>query len=69
MRDDDVRSSCFAALDVLQAQHGPELPYSELAQGFNFRSGPAVRGRRPPEGADLEVAGIELIGMNERDSD
>ena len=26
MRDDDVRSSCFAALDVLQAQHGPELP-------------------------------------------
>ena len=37
MRDDDVRSSCFAALDVLQAQHGPELPFTALAEGFNFR--------------------------------
>jgi putative restriction endonuclease len=37
VRDDDVRSSCFAALDVLQAQHGPELPYAALASGFNFR--------------------------------
>jgi putative restriction endonuclease len=37
VRDDDVRSSCFAALDVLQAQHGPELPYAALAEGFNFR--------------------------------
>lgn len=37
MRDDDVRSSCFAALDVLQAQHGPELPFAALACGFNFR--------------------------------
>ena len=42
MRDDDVRSSCFAALDVLQAQHGPELPYAALAAGFVFR------GRRVP---------------------
>jgi putative restriction endonuclease len=37
VRDDDVRSSCFAALDVLQAQHGPELPYAVLARGFSFR--------------------------------
>lgn len=37
MLDDDVRSSCFAALDVLQAQHGPELPYAALLEGFNFR--------------------------------
>lgn len=37
MRDDDVRSSCFAALDVLQAQYGPELPYAVLARGFSFR--------------------------------
>ena len=37
MRDDDVRSSCFAALDVLQAQYGPELPYAALAEGFVFR--------------------------------
>ena len=37
MRDDDVRSSCFAALDVLQAQHGPELPFAALAEGFSFR--------------------------------
>jgi putative restriction endonuclease len=37
VRDDDVRSSCFAALDVLQAQHGPELPFAALAAGFNFR--------------------------------
>lgn len=42
MRDDDVRSSCFAALDVLQAQHGPELPFAALARGFTFR------GRRVP---------------------
>lgn len=42
MRDDDVRSSCFAALDVLQAQHGPELPYAALVRGFSFR------GRRVP---------------------
>ena len=26
-RDDDVRSSCFAALDVLCAKHGIEVPY------------------------------------------
>ena len=37
VRDDDVRSSCFAALDVLQAQHGPELPFAALADGFSFR--------------------------------
>jgi putative restriction endonuclease len=37
VRDDDVRSSCFAALDVLQAQYGPELPYPALVAGFNFR--------------------------------
>jgi hypothetical protein len=37
VRDDDVRSSCFAALDVLQAQYGPELPWPALAAGFAFR--------------------------------
>ena len=37
VRDDDVRSSCFASLDVLQAQFGPELPFSALAPGFRFR--------------------------------
>ena len=37
MRDDDVRSACFAALDVLQAKSGPDVPYSMLAEGFNFR--------------------------------
>jgi putative restriction endonuclease len=37
VRDDDVRASCFAALDVLQAQYGPELPYAVLAKGFSFR--------------------------------
>ena len=42
MRDDDVRRSCFDALDVLQAQYGPELPYAALANGFGFR------GRRVP---------------------
>lgn len=42
MRDDDVRSSCFAALDVLLAKHGPDVPYAALAEGFNFR------GRRIP---------------------
>jgi putative restriction endonuclease len=36
-RDDDVRSACFAALDVLQAKCGPDVPYSELARGFSFR--------------------------------
>jgi putative restriction endonuclease len=42
MRDDDVRSSCFASLDVLLAKHGPDVPYAALAEGFNFR------GRRIP---------------------
>ena len=43
VRDDDVRSSCFAALDVLCAKHGLELPYvGALDQGFAFR------GRRVP---------------------
>jgi hypothetical protein len=42
VRDDDVRSSCFAALDVLQAKWGPDVPYPALAEGFNFR------GRRVP---------------------
>jgi putative restriction endonuclease len=43
VRDDDIRSSCFASLDVLCAKHGPELPYvGALDQGFAFR------GRRVP---------------------
>ena len=43
MLDDDVRSSCFAALEVLSAKHGREIPYSGgLDQGFSFR------GRRVP---------------------
>ena len=43
MRDDDIRSSCFASLDVLCAKHGPELPVpGALDQGFAFR------GRRVP---------------------
>jgi putative restriction endonuclease len=43
MRDEDIRSSCFASLDVLCAKHGPELPYvGALDQGFAFR------GRRVP---------------------
>jgi len=43
MRDDDVRSSCFASLDVLCARFGEEVPYPEgLAAGFTFR------GRRIP---------------------
>jgi putative restriction endonuclease len=37
VRDDDVRASCFAALDVLQAKLGPELPYTALSTGFAFR--------------------------------
>jgi putative restriction endonuclease len=41
--DDDIRASCFAALDVLCAKHGPEVPYvGGLEQGF------AYRGRRVP---------------------
>lgn len=43
MRDDDIRSSCFASLDVLCARFGEEVPYPDgLAAGFNFR------GRRIP---------------------
>jgi putative restriction endonuclease len=40
VQDDDVRSSCFAALDVLRAQFGDELHYpTALRNGFNFRGG------------------------------
>jgi putative restriction endonuclease len=43
VRDDDLRSSCFAALEVLCAKHGPEVPYAGgLDAGFAFR------GRRVP---------------------
>lgn len=42
VRDDDVRAAMFAALDVLQAQCGLDIPWPELAQGFAFR------GRRVP---------------------
>ena len=42
-RDEDVRTSCLLALEVLRAQHGDELPYvGVLDRGFNFR------GRRVP---------------------
>jgi putative restriction endonuclease len=43
MRDDDIRSSCFASIAVLSAQFGEEVPYpGGLAKGFSFR------GRRIP---------------------
>lgn len=38
MRDDDIRSSCFASLAVLCAQYGEDVPYrSGLDAGFPFR--------------------------------
>lgn len=38
MLDEDVRSSCFASLDVLCARHGEDVPYRQgLDQGFPFR--------------------------------
>jgi putative restriction endonuclease len=43
VRDDDLRSSCFASLDVLCATYGEDVPYvGGLDQGFPFR------GRRVP---------------------
>jgi putative restriction endonuclease len=40
VQDDDVRTSCFAALDVLRAQFGDELHYpTALRNGFSFRGG------------------------------
>ncbi len=43
MRDEGLRSSCFASLDVLCAQFGEDVPYRQgLDQGFPFR------GRRVP---------------------
>lgn len=43
MLDEEVRSSCFASLDVLCAKHGDDVPYrGGLEQGFPFR------GRRVP---------------------
>jgi putative restriction endonuclease len=42
-RDEDVRTSCFSRLALLQAQYGDELPYAgALSDGFPFR------GRRVP---------------------
>jgi putative restriction endonuclease len=38
VRDDDVRSSCFASLDVLCAKFGDDIPYRDgLKGGFAFR--------------------------------
>jgi putative restriction endonuclease len=43
VRDEDVRSSCWAALEVLMAQFGADVPYEGgLDRGFSFR------GRRVP---------------------
>jgi putative restriction endonuclease len=43
VRDEDVRSSCWAALEVLSAQFGADIPYvGGLDRGFAFR------GRRVP---------------------
>jgi putative restriction endonuclease len=43
VRDEDLRSSCFASLDVLCARYGEDVPYKQgLDQGFPFR------GRRVP---------------------
>jgi putative restriction endonuclease len=42
-RDEDVRTACFLALDVLRAQFGDELPYADaLDRGFAFRGLPRV---------------------------
>jgi putative restriction endonuclease len=42
-RDDDIRASCIASLDVLCATHGGDIPYrGGLDSGFPFR------GRRVP---------------------
>jgi hypothetical protein len=39
-RDDDLRSSCFASLDVLCATFGYDVPYrGGLDAGFPFRGG------------------------------
>ena len=39
-RDDDVRTSCFASLDVLCATFGEDVPYrGGLDRGFPFRGG------------------------------
>jgi putative restriction endonuclease len=38
VRDEDVRSSCFASLDVLCATYGEDVPYRDgLDRGFPFR--------------------------------
>jgi putative restriction endonuclease len=43
VRDEDVRASCWAALEVLSAQFGQDIPYTGgLDRGF------AYRGRRVP---------------------
>ena len=48
MRDDDVRSSCFASLDVLVAQHGGDVPYrAGSIRDFLSRESRAVP--QPPE--------------------
>jgi putative restriction endonuclease len=40
VRDDDLRSSCIASLEVLSAQFGEEIPYPRaLAEGFAYRGG------------------------------
>lgn len=40
IRDDDVRSACFASLDVLSAKFGDDIPYAGgLDAGFPFRGG------------------------------
>jgi putative restriction endonuclease len=39
VRDDDLRAACFLTLDALRAQHGDELPFTDvLERGFTWRN-------------------------------
>lgn len=47
MRDEDVRSSCWAALEVLSAQFGEDIPHRVVAEVH-------VRGRAADVSPELE---------------
>jgi hypothetical protein len=66
VRDDDLRSSCFASLDVLCAKFGEDIPYQEgLDAGFPFR-GRRVRFLSYEAGDPLVSNGLSLCSIHHR---
>ena len=79
MRDEDLRSSCFASLAVLCAEFGEDVPYvGGLDRGFAFRGGRVpflnrqqgifrARAQRGPAALSIQTSAKSPYGDHETD--